>query len=193
MADLDFSHHLYFCHKQQLSKTFSTQTCHWIINLSAKMISLKELREITFDLDKKRETIKKGQSAEQKAKEEGIFKAATHNLGERLKKAALEKKKKYIVFQVGHSGNQVYGNHDTLDNNFMMSEVRNKTSGSNLYYQIHVTKSITYEMMERWMIGAAKRIFDFCKESGLEPKLNYWTDGGGMDEGIQIVIDWSKK
>lgn len=40
------------------------------------------------------------------------------------------------------------------------------------------------------MCGSLKKVYDFCLENGLNPQIDYWTDGGGQDEGFEIIIKW---
>jgi hypothetical protein len=41
-----------------------------------------------------------------------------------------------------------------------------------------------------WMVGACKIVYDYCKQAGLNPTLEYWWSGDGVDSGHNIVIHW---
>lgn len=38
--------------------------------------------------------------------------------------------------------------------------------------------------------GAGKIVYDYCKDAGLNPTLEYWWSGDGMDSGYNIVVRW---
>lgn len=41
-----------------------------------------------------------------------------------------------------------------------------------------------------WLQGACKLVYDYCKDAGLNPTLEYWWSGDGVDAGHNIVIHW---
>ncbi len=41
-----------------------------------------------------------------------------------------------------------------------------------------------------WLIGSCKIVYDYCKKAGLEPTIEYWHDGVGINSGFNIVIHW---
>lgn len=41
-----------------------------------------------------------------------------------------------------------------------------------------------------WLRGVAKRVFDYCLDARLQPTLEFWHDGMGMNSGFNIVIHW---
>jgi len=43
---------------------------------------------------------------------------------------------------------------------------------------------------EKWLVGAAKLVWDSCVGSRLQPELQFWHDGCGMDSGFNIVVHW---
>jgi len=38
--------------------------------------------------------------------------------------------------------------------------------------------------------GAGRIVFDYCKDAELQPTLEYWWSGDGMDSGYNIVVHW---
>jgi hypothetical protein len=48
--------------------------------------------------------------------------------------------------------------------------------------------SVTGLLKEEWLTGAAKIIFDFCKDNGFAPTLEYWDDIRFYFQGFQIII-----
>lgn len=43
---------------------------------------------------------------------------------------------------------------------------------------------------EKWLVGAAKLVWDSCVGSRLQPELQFWHDGCGINSGFNIVVHW---
>lgn len=39
-------------------------------------------------------------------------------------------------------------------------------------------------------MGNLKRVYKYVEKQGLNPEIEYWTDGCGQDEGFEIVVKW---
>lgn len=40
------------------------------------------------------------------------------------------------------------------------------------------------------LIGAGKIVYEYCAKAGLNPTIEYWHDGMGMESGHNIVVHW---
>ena len=45
--------------------------------------------------------------------------------------------------------------------------------------------------LEGHLKGSAKLVYLACKKANLNPKIESWHDGMGMDSGYQVTINWS--
>lgn len=59
-------------------------------------------------------------------------------------------------------------------------------------YCVAWNKSIFEKDVIECMTGNFKRVYDYLVKEGLNPKVDYWTDGGGQDEGFELVIEWNE-
>lgn len=44
----------------------------------------------------------------------------------------------------------------------------------------------------QWLKDVAKSVYEYCTEQGLNPSIEFWHDGVGVNSGFNIVIHWSK-
>lgn len=142
------------------------------------MIQLNELTKITenkFQRDKEEQLRRERERTEKFEKE---YWEAISNLEQRLIDAATDGKRKLSVahFSAFSGGN--------------ISEGLHKKRGSFGNYYVAWNKAIFESDVIENMQGNLKRVFDYLKENNLNPKVNYWTDGGRQDEGFELVIVW---
>jgi hypothetical protein len=142
------------------------------------MIHLNELKEITenkFQRDKEEQLrIEK----EINEKFENEYQEVISNLEQRLRDAATNGQRKLAVahFSAFSGGN--------------VSNLLHKKRGNYGNYYVAWSKTIFESDVIENMQGNLKRVYDYLKENNLNPKVYYWTDGGGQDEGFELVVAW---
>ncbi len=145
------------------------------------MITISELTKISDDKvvrDKQEEESRKQKFHEKFEKE---YLDATLNLEERLRKAAAAGAKKLTVCTFTAYG---HGEFKNLTDEF---KEKMKQSGN---LQSNWRKTIFPEDVKSCMIGNLKRVYDYVSGLNLNPVIEYWTDGGGQDEGFEVMIMW---
>lgn len=144
------------------------------------MVTLDELAKIVKNKESKYERELKRANKKQIDEHNKEYLDIIHNLSGRLKDAATDGLREYTVAQFSAFG---FGLNQTL-----LDGIRVKKSGN--YYCAWVDKEITEQDVIEHMTGNLKRVYDYLKENNLNPHIDYWTDGGGMDEGFRIKIKW---
>lgn len=141
------------------------------------MIQLKELSKIVERKEEIDQEAKIKREKENKERCQKEYENAILNLEERLINAATMGRKSLSVahFSAFSGGN-------------VSEKLHSKSKGGNYY--VSWGKSIFGKDVIEHMEGNLKRVYDYLQENGLDPKIEYWTDGGGQDEGFELVIKW---
>lgn len=142
------------------------------------MIQLNDLTKITENKSQRDKEEQLRRERERTEKFEKEYQEAISNLEQRLKDAATDGKRKLSVshFSAFSGGN--------------ISDELHKKRGSFGNYYVAWNKAIFESDVIENMQGNLKRVFDYLKENNLNPKVDYWTDGGGQDEGFELVVVW---
>lgn len=146
------------------------------------MVTLEELRQITNDKHKKFELERQKATKAEQDNYEMMYQNIIRDLSSKLKKAAADGNTQFLVHYFSAFG---FGLNQTLSD-----EIKQKMRGSGNYFCAWRDKKITEKDVIEHMVGNFKRVYEYLKENELEPKIQYWTDGGGMDEGFEIIIRW---
>lgn len=141
------------------------------------MIQLTELSKIADSKKERDEAARVLREKELNEKYEKEYQDATFDLEKKLKDAATDGRKS---FAVAHFSAFSYNVSDKL----------HKRRGTHGNYYVAWNKSIFEKDVIECMEGNLKRVYDYLKENNLNPKIQYWTDGGGQDEGFELVIKW---
>ena len=142
------------------------------------MIQLNELSKIASEKAERDKQDRLEQERKYNEKQEKEYQKAIENLEQRLKNAALDGKKK---LQIAHFSAFNGGN---------ISDRLHKKRGDYGNYYVAWNKVIFERDVIENMQGNLKRVYDYLQTNNLKPKVNYWTDGGGMDEGFELVVKW---
>ena len=159
---------------------------NWAVLKTKKiMIQLNELSKIALGkAERKEQAAEREEQArvkrerEYNEKQEKQYQEAIKNLEQRLKDAALDGKNN---LRVAHFSAFIGGN---------VSERLHKKRGSYGNYYVAWNKTIFESDVIECMQGNLKRVYDYLQENGLNPKVDYWIAGGGMDEGFELVVQW---
>ena len=141
------------------------------------MINLNQLSKIVerkLEIEQE-EHLRKEKLRQEKYEKE--YQDAIFNLEERLITSAKEGKRKLCV---AHFSAFSYNILDEL----------HKKRGNCRNYCVAWNNSIFESDVIQYMSGNLKRVYEYLKENNLNPKINYWTDGGGQDEGFELVVVW---
>lgn len=142
------------------------------------MIKLKKLSKI---VERKAEIEKEEQIRKEKKRNELFeeeYQDAIKNIEERLVATASEGKSKLSVA------------HFSAFSGYNISDNLHKKIGNHGNYCCAWNKSIFESDVIENMSGNLKRVYDYLIENNLNPKIDYWTDGGGLDEGFELVVVW---
>lgn len=142
------------------------------------MIDLNQLSKIVERKSEIEQEEKLRREKERKEKYEKEYQDAIFNLEERLVTAATEGKRKLCVA------------HFSAFSGYNISDELHKKRGNHGNYYVAWNKSIFESDVIENMSGNLKRVYDYLKENNLNPKIDYWTDGGGQDEGFELVVVW---
>lgn len=142
------------------------------------MIQLSELAKIAENKHQRDKEAQLRREREQSEKFEQEYQKAISNLEQRLKDAATDGKRKLTVAHFS----AFFGEN--------ISDRLHKKRGSFGNYYVAWNKSIFESDVIENMQGNLKRVFEYLKENNLNPKIDYWIDGGGQDEGFQLVVVW---
>lgn len=142
------------------------------------MIQLNELSKIASEKAKRDEQERLEGERKYNVKQEKEYREAVENLEQRLKNAALDGKNKLRI--VGFSA---------FDSENVSNRLHKKRGSYENYY-VAWNKTIFESDVIENMQGNLKRIYDYLQANNLKPKVNYWTDGGGVDEGFELVVEW---
>lgn len=143
------------------------------------MINLNELKKISDDKvvqDKQREIEDK---KKRKQKFDHDYHFMVDNLEHRLRESARKGERRFSVGIFSIFGGGDFAN---------ITEELSKRIKPNL--SVAFGDTITNSDIVFNMRGNFKRVFDYCRVQGLDPNVKYWTDGGGEDEGFEIIIEW---
>lgn len=105
------------------------------------------------------------------------FDLAVLSLDHRLLNAAQEGKRRLVVA------------HFSAWTGSINPELHKKKEGYGNYYCAW-NKAVFVSDVIANMQGSLKMVYDYLVSLSLNPKIEYWTDGGGQDEGFQLVIVW---
>jgi|AOAMet1_18_M0_10_1038524.scaffolds.fasta_scaffold13903_4 hypothetical protein len=142
------------------------------------MIQLNELSKIASGKAERDEQERLERERKYNEKQEKEYREAIENLEQRLKNAALDGKNKLrIAHFSAFTGRNV-------------SDRLHKKRGSYGNYYVAWNKSVFESDVIENMQGNLKRVYDYLQANNLKPRVNYWTDGGGMDEGFELVVEW---
>jgi hypothetical protein len=99
-------------------------------------------------------------------------------------KVAIAKDKGEEKMPVAHFSTSKYGENNAR------AELYNiiKDSGCGNFNYAWRQGIITEQDVKKYMDGNLKRCFDYCVDAGYTVKIEYWQDGGGRDEGFEVVI-----
>lgn len=142
------------------------------------MIQLNELSKIASGKAERDEQERLERERKYNEKQEKEYRDTIENLEQRLKNAALDGKNK---LNIAHFSAFTGGN---------VSDNLYKKRGSYGNYYVAWNKAIFESDVIENMQGNLKRVYDYLQANNLKPKVNYWTDGGGMDEGFELVVEW---
>lgn len=142
------------------------------------MINLKELSKIVERKDEIEQEEKIRKEKERKERFEKEYQDAIKNLEERLVTAATDGKRKLSVA------------HFSAFSGYNITDNLHKKRGNHGNYYCAWNKSIFESDVIENMSGNLKRVYDYLIENNLNPKIDYWTDGGGQDEGFELVVVW---
>jgi hypothetical protein len=132
----------------------------------SKMVSLKELSLLAKDLNTRDTERYNRLTKEERQKEDKTVQDVTMSLDNNLKRVAYEEgKTRYCAYSVS---------------NFDENNIRQPFNYSG-----------DKKNLDQYLIGAIKRIYDFCCENKLTPKIEYDYGTGGERSNINVVIDWS--
>ena len=145
------------------------------------MINLTELTKLSNDKLAREEQAKLLASEKELEKYEKIYHDAIDDLENKLKVCAINGKRSYTVATFTMFS---YG-----INEIVFDELKRKV-GSHGNYYCAWNKSIFEKDVIEHMKGNLRRIYEYCNENSLNPKIRYWCDGGGMDEGFEVFIEW---
>ena len=142
------------------------------------MIQLNELSKIASGKAERKEQERLERERKYNEKQEKEYQDVIVNLEQRLKDAALDGKNKLRVahFSAFNDGN--------------VSDRLYKKRGSYGNYYVAWNNTIFESDVIDNMQGNLKRVYDYLQTNNLNPKVNYWTDGCGMDEGFELVVEW---
>ncbi len=141
------------------------------------MIQLAELSKIADSKKERDEAARVLREKELNDKYEKEYQDAIFDLEKKLKDAATDGRRKLSVAHFSAFG-------------YNFSNELQKRRGSNGNFYVAWGTAIKPKDVIECMQGNFKRVFLYLFESGLNPDVEYWTDGGGMDEGFEIVIKW---
>lgn len=142
------------------------------------MITLKELSDITEIKAKFEKEEKIREEIEHKEKIEKQYQDVIRNLDRRLLSTALDGKRKLSVIEFS-----------ALSYENISKDLDKKMGAYRNYYCAWGKTVFESDVLEN-MTGNFKRIYDYLKENNLNPKIDYWTDGGGYEEGFKLVVEW---
>jgi Zn/Cd-binding protein ZinT len=142
------------------------------------MIQLNKLSKIASGKAERDEQERLEREREYNEKQEKQYQEVIENLEQRLKNAALDGKNQ---LEVAHFSAFTGGN---------ISDRLHKKRGSYGNYYVAWNKAIFESDVIENMQGNLKRVYDYLQSNNLNPIVNYWTDGGGMDEGFELVVEW---
>lgn len=142
------------------------------------MIQLAELSKIADSKKERDEAARLLREKELNEKYEKEYQDAIFDLEKKLKDAATDGKRKLSV--------AIFS---AFSYNFS-DELKKRRGSHGNYYVAWKKNAIKPKDVIECMRGNFKRVFLYLLESGLNPVIEYWTDGGGMDEGFEIVIKW---
>lgn len=142
------------------------------------MIQLNELSKIVSGKAERDEQERLEREQKYNEKQEREYQEVIENLEQRLKKAALDGKKKLIVakFSAFNGGN--------------VSDRLHKKIGSHRSYYASWNEVIFESDVIENMQGNLKRVYDYLKINNLYPKVGYWLYKSGRDEGFSLVVKW---
>lgn len=141
------------------------------------MIQLAELSKIADSKKERDEAARLLREKELNEKYEQEYQDAIFELEKRLKDAATDGIRKLSVAHFSAFGC-----------NFSDELQKRRGTHGNFYvaWKIAIFEKDVVECMQ----CNFKRLYNYLKENNLNPKIEYWTDGGGMYEGFEIVIEW---
>lgn len=142
------------------------------------MINLSELSKIVDTREERLEQEKLAAQLEYTDRQLEEYNTIISDLEKRLIAVAKSGQRKYPVAHFSaFTGNNV-------------SEKLYSKRGNYGNYYCAWNKTIFQEDVIKYMSGNLKRVYDYLVDNKLNPIVEYWTDGGGMDEGFELVIKW---
>lgn len=145
------------------------------------MISITELAKLSNDKFAKEEQAMLLASKKELEDYNKRYHDLIDDLENKLKELAMNGVRTYTVARFSAFG---YGINETVSNNLKLKV------GSHGNYYCAWNKSIFEKDVIEHMVGNLKRVYEYCDENSLKPRIRYWCDGGGMDEGFEVYVEW---